>query len=342
MGSLKLYNCIYEFLLRYLPKIRGVSHHTIDNYRGTFALFLPFCAQYFSVNLNSLRVEHLSPSVVLAFLDYLEAQRKNVAKTRNTRLGAIKSLSKMIRLIHPEKTEIAEKILRIPKKKEQKTLMGFLYPDEILSVLASVDLKRNEGFRDYTILHLLFDSGARASEVAELKLDYFDPAHRMMAILGKGNRFRLVTLNPKTTQLLRLYIVKYRSLPKPIFSQRIFINQRGEGLTRYGINRLCRRYLSLALPQSRVKTLNPVHSFRHSRAVNMLASGCGVEEIANRLGHQNTNSALAYFHLDLPNVQAIQRQLNEDLQSMVLEDQKVEELIDWRNKRKVLSWLDSL
>jgi integrase/recombinase XerD len=163
-----------------------------------------------------------------------------------------------------------------------------------------------------------------------------------MAILGKGNRFRLVTLNPKTTQLLRLYIVKYRSLPKPIFSQRIFINQRGEGLTRYGINRLCRRYLSLALPQSRVKTLNPVHSFRHSRAVNMLASGCGVEEIANRLGHQNTNSALAYFHLDLPNVQAIQRQLNEDLQSMVLEDQKVEELIDWRNKRKVLSWLDSL
>ena len=74
MGSLKLYNCIYEFLLRYLPKIRGVSHNTIDNYRDTLALFLPFCAQYFSVNVKSLRVEHLSPNVVLTFLDYLRPE----------------------------------------------------------------------------------------------------------------------------------------------------------------------------------------------------------------------------------------------------------------------------
>jgi len=78
--------------------------------------------------------------------------------------------------------------------------MGFLYPDEILKVFKTVDLKKKEGMRDYTILHLLYDSGARASEIATLNFDYFDPMNETIAVLGKGNRYRLINLWPMTVK----------------------------------------------------------------------------------------------------------------------------------------------
>jgi len=92
----------------------------------------------------------------------------------------------MIRFMHPDKKHIAQAILNIPQKRAQKKIMGFLYPDKIMKVFKAVGLKKKEGMRDYTILHLLYDSGARASEIATLDLDYFDPVNETIAVLGKG------------------------------------------------------------------------------------------------------------------------------------------------------------
>lgn len=339
---MKLSNCLHQFFAQYLPRIKGVSENTVKSYRDTLTLFLPFAAQYFSIKIQSLRIEHLSPKLILDFLDYLERQRKNIARTRNHRLAAIKSLARMIRLMYPEKRELVERILNIPERNTQKKLIGFLYPDEILRVFETVDLKKKGGFRDYTMLHLLYDSGARASEIATLNLDYFDPQHRTMAILGKGNRYRLINIWPKTAQLIKLYIIKYRAVPKPIYRHRLFINQRGEEFTRHGINRICKKYLSMALPIERVKILNPVSSFRHSCAVEMLSSGFSPEEIRNRLGHQNISSTMVYLHLDLSRPREIQKKMIEYTQSILPQDPKIEELIDWENKKKILTWLDSL
>lgn len=150
-------------------------------------------------------VEHLSSGIILDFLDYLESQRRNIPRTRNLRLATLKSLAKMIRLLYPQDKEIAERILNIPQKRTQKILIGFMSHEEILTVFKSVDLKKKDGFRDYTILHLLTDSGARASEVATLNLDYFDFQRKTLGILGKGNRFRLIELWPKTAHLVNCY-----------------------------------------------------------------------------------------------------------------------------------------
>ncbi len=107
-----------------------------------------------------------------------------------------------------------------------------------MQVFKAVDLRRKEGFRDYTLLHLLFDSGARASEIATLNLDYFNQQQSTLAVLGKGNRYRLIEIEAKTSQLLKLYISKYRINPKPLYQHRIFINQRREEVTRHGIYRI--------------------------------------------------------------------------------------------------------
>jgi site-specific recombinase XerD len=296
---MKLSTCLNQFFVQYLPRIKGSSEKTIHSYRDAYRLFLHFAADYHHIKIASLRIEHLSVELIIAFLNHLEDKRKNTACTRNLRLVAIKSLAKMIRFMYPQYRQLAQQILNIPQKRMQKKLIGYLYPEEIMDVYNVVDLRKSEGFRDYCLLHLLFDSGARATEVATLNLDYFDAHHQTLAILGKGNRFRQIKLWPKTCELITLYIQKYRTIPKPMYRHRLFINQRGQALTRSGIHRLCRKYLQRALPQKRLKYLHAAHSFRHARAVNMLCCGESPTDIKNRLGHENINATMVYLHMDL-------------------------------------------
>jgi site-specific recombinase XerD len=339
---MKLSPLIRHFFDQYLPHIRGLSHQTVKAYRDAFRIFLPFAASFYKIKVNSLQVEHISRVLIVAFLEDLEKGRKNLVKTRNQRLAALKSFAKMIRFMYPQQREVARIIQSIPLKRCQKALIGILYQDEILQVFQSVDLKRKEGFRDYTLLHLLYDSAARASETATLNLDYFDPKKRTLAILGKGNRFRLIQLETKTCQLLQLYIRKYRNTPLPLYKDRLFISQRGEELTRHGIYRICRNHLEKALPLKRLQHINPVHSLRHSRAVDMLYSGHPITDIKNHLGHDSIQSTTIYLHLDLDKRRHIQARFARHMQSVLTEDSKIDELLKWENEGDLMAWLDSL
>ena len=338
---MKLSTCIHQFFDHYLSHIKGVSHNTIKAYRDTFKIFLPFAAKYYGIKIKSLRFKHISSDLIFAFLQDLQRERKNLTKTCNQRLAALKSFAKMVRFMYPEERDTADTILNIPQKSTQKPLIGFLYQDEILRVFKSVDLKKKEGFRDYTILHTLYDSGARASEITTLNLDYFNPQQKTLAILGKGNRFRLIQLETKTIQILQLYIKKYRITPKPMYQHRIFINQRREELTRHGMYHICKKYLTMALPTKRLKAINPVHSFRHSRAVDMLYHGDSITDIKNHLGHDNIQSTTIYLHLDLNRRKQIQKHFIKYMQSVLTTDPKVEELLQWEGKEDIMAWLDS-
>jgi integrase/recombinase XerD len=339
---MKLSPCIHQFFDQYLPHIKGVSEHTLMSYRDAFRLFLPFAAKFYSIKIRSLRVEHLSSDLIIAFLEDLQHERKNLAKTRNHRLAALKSFAKMVRFKYPEQRQVADAILHIPQKRTQKPLIGFLYQDEILKVFQAVELKTKEGFRDYALLHLLYDSAARATEIATLNLDYLDPQNKTMAILGKGNRFRIIKIESKTCSLLQLYIRKFRISPQPSYQDRLFINQRGKELTRHGIYRICKKYLEKALPPKRLKNINPVHSFRHSRAVDMHYSGYSITDIKNHLGHDNIQSTDIYLHLDLNRRRNIQKRFIRYMQSVLTDDSKIEELLHWENEGDLMVWLDSL
>jgi site-specific recombinase XerD len=244
--------------------------------------------------------------------------------------------------MHSEKRDVAEKILAIPQKRCQRKLIGFLYPDEIFKVMQSIDLNQKEGFRDYCLLVLLYDSGARASEIATLNLDYFNSEKNTLAILGKANRYRQVELMLETSILIKNYIDKYRKKPKPAYRHRLFINQRGKELTRHGIYRVCKKYLTVALPQKRLKNLNPIHSFRHSCAVNMLTSGCSLSDIKNQLGHEDLQATMVYLQLDLSHRRKVQNKFIEFNRSVLIDHPQIEELINTENKEDIMAWLDSL
>ena len=333
---------LHQYFTQYLPMIKGASEQSIKAYKQTFSLFLYFLANHHSIKIKSLKIEHLTVDAVLAFLYHLENDRKNSVQTRNHRLAVIKGLAKMIRFMHPDKKRIAEVLLTIPQKRAQKKVMGFLYPEEIMKVFSAVDLKKKEGMRDFTILHLLYDSGARASEIATLEFGYFDPENETIAVLGKGNRYRLINLCSRTASLISDYITNHRVDPIHLFAHRLFINQRKRGMTRHGINKICRKYLATALPEKRLKGLSPVHCFRHSCAVNMVTAGAPVSDIKNRLGHQSVESTMTYLQLDLSKKREIQNKLMEYMQSKINHDKKIDELIDWKNNAEILAWLDSL
>ena len=127
------------------PRSRASSETTIHSYRDTYRLLLPFAADYRHIQISSLRLEHLTVELIIAFLNHLEQNRKNTARTRNLRLVAIKSLAKMIRFLHPQHRRLAEPILGIPQKRMLKKLIGYLYPEEIMEVFKAVDLEESRG-----------------------------------------------------------------------------------------------------------------------------------------------------------------------------------------------------
>ena len=339
---MNLNTLIHQFFDQYLPRIKGSSRQTIMAYRDTYRLLLPFAAKYHGIKIRSLKIGHLSNDMILDFLDHLEKKRLNKAVTRNHRLAGIKSMAKMIRFMHPERSALAQRILSIPQKRSQKQLIGFLYPNEVLNVFEAVDLKTYYGFRDYTILNLLYDSGARASEMAALTNDFFDPENNTLAILGKGNQYRQIELLPKTVQLVKAYVTKYRKKPNPLYQRYLFVNQRGTSFTRHGINRICKKYLRYALSPKRLRDINPAHSFRHSCAVRMLLAGKPLSEIKNRLGHENIQSTMTYLHMELTHKRDVQKKFIEYSAKIIKQDPKIEDLIDWENKQDTLAWLDTL
>lgn len=339
---MRLSHCICQFFTEYLPNIKGSSANTIKSYRDTLTLFLPFAAEYHAIKMDSLTPEHLSADLILAFLNQLESSRRNTASSRNQRLAALKSLAKMVRLMYPEKRKLADTILAIPQKRSQKKLIGFLYPQEIFRIFNNVKITKKDGFRDYTILHLLYDSGARASEISTLQLDYFDGKNKTLAILGKGNRYRQIELLPKTAELINQYIAKYRRTPNVICKEYLFINQRGLAITRHGINRICKQYLNRTLSSKRLNLIHPAHSFRHSCAMRMITEGKPLSEIKNRLGHENVQSTMGYLQLNLGQKRSLQENLIQFAQQHLASDPKIDELIQWESKQSVLEWLDSL
>jgi len=123
---MKLSPIVREFFHKYLPDIRGTSLHTVKAYRDAFKIFLPFAANYHHIKIASLTLDHICTDLVLAFLDDLEQHRNNIAKTRNHRLAALKSFAKMIRFMHPEHRQVADKSINPPQNRTQNPVVGFL------------------------------------------------------------------------------------------------------------------------------------------------------------------------------------------------------------------------
>jgi site-specific recombinase XerD len=286
---------VRRFLLEYLPRERNLAINTRRSYRDMLALLLPYAVDRLKKPVDRLAVIDLSPELVRQFLTHLEQNRHCAAATRNQRLGGLHALARFIGESSPQHVEWCAQIRLIPFKKTTHTEITYLDKPEMNALLAAPDRRTCQGRRDYGLLLFLYNSGARASEVADLQIADIDWHAKAVRILGKGNKRRTCPLWPATIE--ELHALAAQREP----GERLFLNRNGRPITRFGIHTLVERHASKACtiaPSLGTKRISP-HVIRHSTATHLLRAGVDINTIRAWLGHVSLNTTNIYAETDL-------------------------------------------
>lgn len=325
-----------DFFYSYLPQLRGMSPLTILNYRDSLKLFLQFLIQEKNISVSELTIEKIEPDEVIDFLNYLEKTRGNGAGTRNIRLAALHSFFRYLAHQYPQHLYLSQRILSIPFKRTNTQATQYLEFQEVMALLESIDRSKANGRRDYALLLLMFNTGARVQEVVDLRAQDLELSKPFAVhIFGKGRRERICPIWPETAHILSAYLKEQgMDLRKPL---PIFLNHLGEPLTRFGIGYIFKKYLHKAAkiqPSLKKKRLHP-HSMRHSTAVHLLKSGVDLATIASWLGHSSVNTTNKYATMDLEMKQKVLAK------AKPLGD-KITPESSWKENPDILTWLESL
>jgi integrase/recombinase XerD len=291
---------IKRFLSHYVPVQKGLSHNTILAYRDAIKLLLCYAADTLNKSVEDLCVEEINESLVLDFLDYLENKRGCSPRTRNARLAAIRALYGFIAREEPSLLLHCQTIRTIPLKRTQHKTVDYLEENEMQALLNAVEVNSRSGVRDNALLLLLYNTGARVSEIVQLKVtDLRLDGTTQVKLLGKGNKYRSCPLWPETVEALQDYL-KQRTAKDPA-EQQIFLNSNGLPLTRFGVRHIIGKHATAAkrkCPSIGSKPVNP-HTIRHTTAMHLLRSGNDINMVSYWLGHADTNTTHIYVEIDM-------------------------------------------
>jgi len=312
-----------------VPIQKGLSANTILAYRDAIKLLLCYAADTLNRSVEDLCVEEIDESVVLNFLDHVEHTRGCSARTRNARLAAIRALFGFIAREEPSLVLHCQRIRTIPLKRTQHKTVGYLEENEMQALLDAVDFNSRSGVRDNALLLLLYNTGARVSEivelnVADLRLD--GTAH--VTLLGKGSKYRSCPLWPETVEALQEYL-RQRTAKDPA-TQQLFLNANGSPLTRFGVRHIIGK-LATAAKTIAAKAVNP-HTIRHSTAMHLLRAGNDVTMVSYWLGHADINTTHIYVEIDME----MKRQMLQKAGAPA-----VQKPLPWQNPT-ILQWLNAL
>lgn len=294
---------VVRFFQEYLPSMRGMSPHTLCSYRDALVLLLRFAAQDARRPIEVLEISDLSAECVTRFLYFLETERHNGIATRNARLAAIHTFARFLAAERPEHLGILQRVLGIPFKRGAKEApIEYLESNEVQALLNSIDRSSPLGRRDYALVALMFNTGARVQEILNLRVRdlRLDPPCQVR-LQGKGQKVRFCPIWPGTAQLLReLTQVQRLSGPEQADAP-LFANRQGNPLTRFGVRYLLRKYLAsscAAVSTIQGKRLHP-HSLRHTTAIHLLKAGVDFATISQWLGHATLNTTMRYARADI-------------------------------------------
>jgi integrase/recombinase XerD len=253
------------------------------------------------IPISRLSLKNITHKEVVAFLDWLQEERKNSNSTRNSRLAAIHAFFSYVQYQNPELLFEYQKILSIPVKKKVNTTMTFLSIEMIRLLLQQPSSSTVRGRRDLALLSLMYDTGARVQEIIDLtpsslRLDKLST----IRIVGKGNKARIIPMLEEQVVLLKSYLVEH-GLDQPFNNAHpLFFNSRREKLTRAGVNHILIKYANLAKNVN--KGLFPekisCHVLRHSKAMHLLQAGVNLVYIRDILGHISIQTTEIYARAD--------------------------------------------
>jgi site-specific recombinase XerD len=286
------------FFTERLQRQRQASAHTIAAYRDAFRLLLGFTQDRLAIAPSALRLTDLDAPLIGAFLDHLEKERGNTARTRNARLAAVHSFFHYLAVREPAHSGLIQRVLVIPQKRCDRRLVSFLTREETEALLAVPDRDTWLGRRDYALLLVAVQTGLRVSELTHLCLgDLVLDTGPHLRCLGKGRKERTTPLTRQTSRVLRQWI---RELPTDTSSP-LFPTRRGTRLSRDAVEDLLKKHSSRAAhacPSLATKRISP-HVLRHTTAVRLLHAGVDRAVIALWLGHESVETTQIYVDADL-------------------------------------------
>jgi site-specific recombinase XerD len=301
---------VQDFFLRRLINERGASARTVESYRDAFELLFGFIEKRHAKSPSTLTMADLDAPLILDFLDHLEIDRHNSARTRNARLAAIHSFMRYAALRDPASLAITTRVLAIPAKRFDRPALGYLTRQEVAAILAAPDRSTWSGQRDAVLLAVAYNTGARVSELTGLQVRHvLLDRQSALHLHGKGRKQRVIPLWANTATGLRSWLNTIPAAP----DTPVFPNRNGTALTRSGVrDRLSRAVAAaeLACPTLTGRNISP-HTLRHSTAVHLLESGTDLAVIALWLGHFSPAVTHQYLEADLATKEATLARLND-------------------------------
>jgi integrase/recombinase XerD len=289
---------VQAFFSDRLLRQRKASPHTVAGYRDSFRLLLRFAAQRLRKIPSTLALEDLDAAFIGEFLDHIEKERCNSARSRNTRLAAIRSFFGYISFYEPAHADLCRRILAIPSKRYDRKLIEYLTPEEIDALVAAPDRATWIGRRDQALLLVGIQTGLRVSELIGLqRSDVVLGTGAHVRCQGKGRKERCTPLRKEAVALMAKWLTECSADQ----SAPVFPSSRGGPLSRDAVEQLIARHQRTA--QRRCSSLKrkkvTPHVLRHTAAMQLLQHGIDRSVIALWLGHESVETTQMYLHADL-------------------------------------------
>lgn len=286
------------FFTQRLLQQRKASPHTVAAYRNTFRLLLRFASSHLDRPPSQLSLDDLDTEMLGSFLEHLERERGNSARTRNARLAAIHAFFRYVALTDPTHALLCQRVLAIPSKRFERGLVEFLDDEQLAALLEATDRATWFGRRDHALILVDAQTGLRVSELIALRhqdVGLGRGAH--VRCLGKGRKFRCTPLRRDEAGVLEAWMAECCfSSDAPVFP-----SARGGHLSPDAIERLIAKHASTAArfcPSLATKRITP-HTLRHSAAMSLLRNGVDRSVIALWLGHESIETTQMYLHADM-------------------------------------------
>jgi len=300
--SPSLSSLVQYFFTQHLCEHRRSSARTVLAYRDTFRLLLSFLQTRTGHAPTTLTLADLDAPAILAFLEYLETDRHNEIRSRNARLGAIRSFFRIVAVRDPANLGIVNRVLAIPTKRTDHRLITYLTRVEMDAVLAAPDPAGWLGRRDHALLLTMYNSGARASEILNMRCGQVTfGSNTHVQLHGKGRKERTVPLWPQTARVLQRWFHELEATNDSL----AFPTIRRTVMSADGLNHLLQQAVQRAstdCPSLLTKRVTP-HVVRHATAMHLLQSGVDIATIALWLGHESIETTHGYVEADLASKQ---------------------------------------
>lgn len=325
---------MHSFFIDHLITVKGLRPASVRSYRDTIRLLLLFVAADKRTKITRLSVEDLTFERIIGFLRYLEQERGNHARTRNQRLAVLHTLFDYIATREPDLLGVCQRVAAIPMKRAAPAETHFLERDEIEALFRHLPDDGRLALRDRTLLLFLYNTGARAQEAADLRVEHLDLDEQPLVRLhGKGDKWRTCPLWQQTAALLAELL---RSVDPPPTPQSPVFTAADHALTRFGIYKVVRRHAADLDDSHTGRKVGP-HTFRHTAAMHLLEAGVEVNVIRGWLGHADLSTTNRYAEINTKTKLQALRTTEPPSSSAGSRSHPV-----WRTDGALLNWLASL